>query len=102
MNKNQGTFHLSKTGLHAKYDSEEFVIPWSEISDVVAYAVEVPPSDVIRYLSFGTVYGNETELNDQDDGWATIIEQLPTYLPCVTASVPLLSPDDPSITLWRQ
>src|SRR5436190_17509062 len=83
VNRTRSAFHLSTAGLHGTYGPEEIVIPWNEISDVVACAVLVPPSGVLRFLSFGTVYGGATELNDQDDGWATIIAQLPTYLPCV-------------------
>lgn len=99
----QATYRLTAEGVHIAYPaSEEWIIPWDEILDVVANVSDSGPSGIVRYFSFGTVYGRELEIHDGDHGWSQILEQLPNFVPCVTSTVELLSASDSPRTLWSR
>jgi hypothetical protein len=55
-------------------------IPWRDIVRVVAFKRDWLTVDCIC-LAFATADGTTTEVNEEMDGWETLTDGLPTYLP---------------------
>lgn len=89
------TFHQGATDL----------LPWKDVADVSAYAIDLPEGGVVRYLSFGTFSGTVVEVSDTEAGWSQALEQLPDFLrgvPDEIAQVSSMTADTPAILLFSR
>lgn len=94
---------LSESGIKVGRAPAEMTLAWPEVYHVTAYADELPiPPFVTRYLSFGHECGHDLEINDADEGWQQALELLPRFLPCSTAVIANLQPEQPPVTLFSR